>query len=368
MLAMEALRGSTQGSEAGQVFHEFASFCDQQLQNADNLGDFRRIQNLREQKGVEVRELEKLIRKSTSSQSRDKEQLKTTLGKAKKWLELDDQEYQRLQKGRQALLSRSLENYLLCLRACDTYDSDVLRFSALWLEHFESEAANSAVAKQIPHVGSHKFASLMNQWTSRQLDEPKNAFQKLLTALIFRICIDHPYHGMYHLFSSCKSKGAKDPIALSRNSAAQGVVGLIKAEKHASPTWIAIHNISCNYVRFCMEKLDNAKFKQGAKVPLRQTSAGIRLEQDVHTYRVPPPTMEISIRPDRNYHSVPVIQNFQSDFTVANGLSMPKVVTAIATNGRKYKQLVCSTARITGFIELTVCSSKAVTTIFVRTR
>ena len=339
MPAMRALDGTTQGPEAGQVFHEFASFCDQQLQSPDNLEDFHRIQNLRERKGADVRDYERLI-KSSGTNAKDKEALKTNLNQAKKWLELDDQEYQRLEKGRQAFMRQSLENYLLCLRACDTYDNDVLRFSALWLEHFESEAANSAVAKQIHHVGSHKFASLMNQWTSRQLNEP-NKFQKLLSALILRICTDHPYHSMYHLFTSSKSKGAKDPIALSRNSAASDVVSILKAEKRTSPTWYAIHNISVNYVRFCLEKLDNTKFKQGTRVPLRQLSSGMKLEQEIHTHRVPPPTMEIPIRLNCDYRTIPVIQNFQSDFTVASGMSMPKILTATATNGRKYKQLVC---------------------------
>ena len=292
-----------------------------------------------------MRDLERLL-KSTGSHSKDRDVLKNTLNKARKWFELDDQEFKRLEKGRQALLSQSLENYLLCLRACDTYDSDVLRFSALWLQYFESEAANSAVAKQIQHVGSHKFASLMNQWTSRQLNEPNNGFQKLLSALVLRICVDHPYHGMYHLFSSCKSKGAKDVIALSRNAAASGVVGFVKADKVAGPVWIAIHNTSINYVRFCMDQMDDTRFKQGAKVPLRQTSSGIKLEQDVHTHRVPPPTMEIPLRPDHNYRNVPVIQNFQPDFTIANGMSKPKVLTAIATNGRRYKQLVCVNAGV----------------------
>jgi ataxia telangiectasia mutated family protein len=87
------------------------------------------------------------------------------------------------------------------------------------------------------------------------------------------------------------------------------------------------------------EKLDE-KFKAGSRVTLRKLQSGQRLEHDVINLRVPPPTMSIELRADCDYSSVPVIARFHPDFSVAGGVSAPKIVTAIGSNGVKYKQLV----------------------------
>ncbi len=335
--AIKELHDISQGDEAGQVYHEFASFCDQQLQNPDSLEDFHRIEKLRERKNAEVRDLEKMI-KSSSSQAKERENLKSHRAKAKQWFDLDDREYQRLRDSREAFLRQSLENYLLCLKACDKYDNDALRFSALWLEHWDSGIANQAVSKHVAKVGSRKFAPLMNQWSSRLLDDP-DAFQTLLSSLVLRICIDHPYHGMYQIFTGSKTKGGKDETALARHKAANDIVIQLKQDKRSASIWLTVHNTNISFVRFAAEKIDDSKIKQGAKVPLRKTKTGQRLEQDIQNQKIPPPTMRIDLRADCDYSRVPHIAKFQPEFTLASGISMPKIVTAIGTDGLKYKQL-----------------------------
>ncbi|KAK4696525.1 hypothetical protein P7C71_g1403, partial [Lecanoromycetidae sp. Uapishka_2] len=226
--AIDELRGRTDGDEAGQVFHEFASFCDRQLQNPDGLEDFQRIQKLRDRKEAEVKDMTRMM-ESKNSQSRERNLIKAHRDKAKQWFDLDNREYQRLRDSRQTFLRQSLENYLLCLKACNKHDNDALRFSALWLENYDSDIANAAV--------------------------------------------------------------------------------------------------------------DEATSKQGSKVPLRKYPTGQRVEQDVLKQKVPPPTARIELRADCDYSRVPFIARFQPEFTVAGGISAPKIVTAIGTDGQKYKQL-----------------------------
>ena len=271
-------------------------------------------------------------------EGKEKVALKLHRAKAKQWFDLDDREYQRLHRSREALLQQCLENYLLSLKACETYNSDSLRFCALWLDNSGDGKANSAVAKIIERVPSRKFASLMNQLSSRLLDSA-DQFQTLLFSLILRTCIEHPYHGMYQIFASSKSKGGRDPTALSRYQAAGKLVEKLKNNNVAGPTWVAIHNTNISYVRFAAEKLDE-KCKSGARVPLRALPTGQRLEQDATTQKLPPPTMKIELRVDRDYSNVPKVGKFNSEFTIASGVSAPKIVTALATDGLRYKQLV----------------------------
>ncbi|ODH39151.1 hypothetical protein ACO22_02001 [Paracoccidioides brasiliensis] len=332
--AMKELKGNFEGDEAGRVFHEFASFCDQQLQNPDGLEDFRRIEQIRHRKEKEVMDLEQMMK---SAGGKERDQLRIHRIKAKQWFELDDNEYQRLKKSRVSFLRQCLENYLLSLRASDMFKNDVLRCCALWLDNSESEAANEAVARYINTVPSRKFAPLMNQLSSRLLDV-EDTFQPLLSELIFRICVEHPYHGMYQMFSSSKSKVGKDLMSNSRYRAANILVDRLKNDPKVQSTWITLHNTNISYVRFAMDKLDDG-LKSGSKVALRKSVTGQRLEQDIRRQHIPPATMKIDLRVDCDYSHVPRIEKYLPEFTVASGVSAPKIVTAIASDGLKYKQL-----------------------------
>ena len=312
-------------------------FCDQQLQNPDGLEDFQRIEQIRNRKEQEVAALENMLR---YAQGKERDTLKIHRLKARQWFDLDDREYQRLRRSREGFLQQCLENYLLCLKASDTYNNDVLRFCALWLDNSDSSIANKAVSQHLSQVPSRKFAPLMNQLTSRLLDV-KSEFQARLSPLVYRICAEHPFHGMYHIFASSKSKGGKDQSSLSRNSAATKVVEGLKIDKRIGPTWVAVHNTNISYVRFAADRGDG-RLKSGAKVLLRKHPTGQRLEHDAVASKLPPPTMHIDIRVDCDYRNVPKVARYQPEFTLASGVSAPKIVTAIATDGKRYKELVSS--------------------------
>jgi ataxia telangiectasia mutated family protein len=333
--AVKELRGQVAGEEAGAVFHRVALFCDQQLLNQDSLEDFQRIEQLRDRKEQEVLALKQMM---TAAEGTEKTQLKMHYSKAKGWFDLDDREYQRLCRSREAFLQQCLENYLLSLKACDNYKNDVLRFCALWLDKSGDSNANKSVEKYLNKVPSRKFAPLINQLSSRLLDD-QDSFQNLLAGLVFRVCVDHPFHGMYQIFAHSKTRGNRDQTALSRFQAATKIVDKLLNDKHAGATWISLHNNNIVYVRFATEKLDD-KVKSGAKIPLRKSPTGLRLEQDVSNQRLPPPSMRIELRVDCDYSNVPRVVKFQPEFTVASGISAPKIVTVIATDGKRYKQLV----------------------------
>lgn len=331
------------------MYHGFALFCDQQLQNPDGLEDFKRAEQLRNRKEKEVQALEQMM---LNAQGKDKDSLKYHRSKAKQWFDLDDREYQRLRRSRDAFLQQCLENYLLCLKESDTYNNDALRFCAIWLDKSNSDIANSSVSKYLNEVPSRKFAPLMNQLSSRLLDV-SDKFQKLLSTLSFRICVDHPFHGMYQIFASSKSRGGKDETSLSRHRAANKLVERLRADDNIRSTYMAVHNVNINYVRFASDKPDD-KLKSGAKVPLKKLLSGQRLEQDTTTYKLPPPTMKIALRVDCDYSSVPILTRFSPEFTIASGVSAPKIVTAIASDGQRYKQLVCLFLFISGYMLLIV--------------
>ncbi|EXJ78824.1 hypothetical protein A1O1_09226 [Capronia coronata CBS 617.96] len=337
--AFKELHGRAVGPEAGRVFHNFAAFCDMQLQDPDNLDDFTRISKIRDRK---MRDIEDLERMSNNGDERQQRQLKSHLQRAREWFKLDDQEWKRVSQNRQTLILQCLENYLLSMRASDEYPNDTLRFLALWLNQADSKEANKSVRKHLSTVPSYKFAPLVNQLSSRLLDIHDD-FQQLLMELMFRICSDHPYHSLYQVFAACKSKASKaDEVAMSRNAAANKLAGLISKKSVSSAIWIAIHNCSIALYRVTQERPSDKDLKTGSKFQLRKLPTAQRLEQTLSTahVKIPPPTMTIPLRPDRDYSAIAAFSKFDPIITIAGGVSAPKIMTMIATDGSRHKMLL----------------------------
>lgn len=338
--ALKELKGKTNGQDAGKVYHQFAMFCDEQLQNPDGLEDLIRLQHLRKGKSDEVSQLKGLISSARDSQTKQKYQ--NHLMKARQWLELDEQELRRVEQNRTEFVRLSLENYLLSLMACDDHNNDALRFTALWLERSAEDFTNEAVRKYIDKVATRKFASLMNQLTSRLVDH-NNLFQRLLIDLVYRICVDHPYHGMYQIWSGTRSRtNEQDDVAILRQKATKRVSERLAQTDSAAPIWSAIDKTSKAYHVLAMDKGEksSSRYKAGQKYAIRESTAGSSLASSLAKYHIPPPTMEIELSASRDYSHIPYISKVEPNMSIASGVSAPKIITVVGSNGERFKQLV----------------------------
>lgn len=335
--ALKELKGKGQGRQAGSVFHQFAMFCDQQLQDPDGLEDLTRLQSLKKAKSDEVSELKTLI--SSTKDAQLKTRYSHVLNKERQWLDLDEQELRRVEQTRSEFVRLSLENYLLSLIASDEHNNDALRFTALWLERSEEEATNKAVMRYLSEVPTRKFASLTNQLTSR-LQDHDTTFQKLLLELVYKICVDHPYHGMYQIWSGTKAKAQqKDDVAVLRVRATDRVAKRLAETQSVANIWLSIDKTSKYYHALAMDRNPN-KYKSGAKIPLRDSTPGHNLVNCLAKYRIPSPTMHVELSATKDYSKVPIISKLEPTMTIASGVSAPKIITAIGSDGVRYKQLV----------------------------
>ncbi|KAK1987210.1 phosphatidylinositol 3 [Colletotrichum cereale] len=336
--ALKELKGKSEGQQAGHVYHQFAMFCDEQLQNQDSLEDLARLQSLRKGKSDEVSQLQSLI--SSSRDSQLKHRYQSHLNRARQWLQLDEQELRRVEQTRSEFVRLSLENYLLSLFASDEYNNDALRFTALWLERSEETATNEAVKKHLEKVPTRKFATLMNQLSSRLQDQPTSTFQKLLINLVYKICAEHPYHGMYQIWSGTKVKTRKeDQVAVLRLKATEKVAALLQSTKTVATIWQAVDRTSAYYHRLAVDR-DPAKYKAGQKIALRDVHSAQSLQNALMKYRIPPPTMQLEVSATKDYSDVPIIEKLEPQMSIASGVSAPKIITAVGSDGQKYRQLV----------------------------
>lgn len=337
--AIKALGKRHTGSEAGKVFHNYAAFCDRQLQDSTGIDDYNRAEHIYSRKKQEVSELADMVRKA---EGKTKDVMKMHYSKAKTWLKLDEEEFLRLKSNRDALLYSCLENYLLSLQACDDFSNDILRLLSLWLSSSVDHAANAAVQPHLASVPTIKFAPFINQLMSRLLDN-KEIFQTLLFNLLYRICCDHPHHSLYQLFATWKTKGSnQDDVARSRHKAAGELAKTIQGcKKPSAHIWIAVHNSSITTVYFANEKTDK-DIKTGTKVPLHKFQHGKKLEQDFANLatKIPPPTMKVALKQDKDYSTLPVLDHFDESLSIAGGVSAPKIVTVVASDGSRHKMLL----------------------------
>ncbi|KAK3391861.1 hypothetical protein B0T20DRAFT_67652 [Sordaria brevicollis] len=336
--ALKELKGRSEGKDAGRVYHQFAMFCDEQLQNPDGLEDLARLQNLKRGKNDEVKQLQALIASTTDSQL--KKRYASFLSKASQWLELDQQELRRVEQTRSEFVKLCLQNYLLSLAASDEYNNDALRFTALWLERSEDDLVNEAVRRHISNVPTRKFAPLINQLSSR-LQDQKVLFQITLSELVKCICLDHPYHGMYQIWTGAKTAiNQDDKVAKSRQLATEKIVRAIsKSGGQAATIWPAINATSRAYHALAILR-DGENFKQGRKMNIKDLKeVGVNFLSTLAKYPIPPPTMQVPLLASCDYSGVPVIVKFEPQMTIASGVSAPKIITAIGSDGQRYKQL-----------------------------
>ncbi|KAF2744994.1 hypothetical protein M011DRAFT_470010 [Sporormia fimetaria CBS 119925] len=341
--AITELKGQNHGTVPGQVFHEYALFCDKQLQNQEAAEEFARITTVMNRKKQEYNEFKKLAEVEKSKSMRDT--YKRNSARAYTWYKLDKGEHDRLKRAREQFLQQCLENYLLSLYASDEFNNDALRVFSLWLEYADTPLANNAVKPYLSKVPSGKFALLMNQLSSRLQAEPTD-FQTLLTELVYRICVDHPYHGMYQIFaiqmkvfmSKEDTVRSKDESAKSRQQAASTIASWLHKDKRAQTRWNSIAQAAGLYHALAMFKND-ADNRQGREISLDKYPESKKMVERVPSLNIPPATLQIEVRPDCNYSALPIITGFKSRMGIANGLSAPKIITAYGSDGRSYKQL-----------------------------
>lgn len=131
---------------------------------------------------------------------------------------------------------------------------------------------------------------------------------------------------------------SKDESARSRQKAAIQIAQLLGNDKRAREPWNKIYQSNSTYHALAMVKND-ADNRTGRDLTLDKYIESKDLKTRVPVIKVPPATLHVEVRADCNYKSLPVIADFKNKMSIANGLSAPKIVVAIGSDGKPYKQL-----------------------------
>jgi ataxia telangiectasia mutated family protein len=81
--------------------------------------------------------------------------------------------------------------------------------------------------------------------------------------------------------------------------------------------------------------------KNRTDMDIQRYPEGKAIVEKIPQLKIPPATLQIEVRSNCDYSDLPIITSWRSRMSIANGLSAPKVITAVGSDGKFYKQLVC---------------------------
>jgi ataxia telangiectasia mutated family protein len=338
--AVENLRqGSTiETTTAGTVYFQYATFCTTQLEDQHSIADMKRMESLYKSKQLEVLQYADPIRDAQQRGNKNiLDRLVRDRDKADKLQQADKAELQRLHNMQHTFLQKAIDNFLRCFAACDDFDQHVPKFCAIWLKHSKKESLYTIVADLLRRVPTYKFLPLMHQLCSRLSNDP-DGFQASLYDLIARICMDHPLHSLYQIFSTMSGVDGDDQVSKSRSRAASRLVDQLcraaKPKAIASSTRILFDAYS--------DLADATVPKELRNKPqhLLTDYSGVRHFRNLQSIHLPPPSLALPIRPDHDYTNLPYVQKYDSSFKLAGGINQPKILDSLLSDGSRVRELV----------------------------
>ena len=358
---------STTPVERTQVYNSFAEFADAQYQESVKSANEKRKRIVLFSKSVDAREWKD--RETSELDSAQLSNIKVAKANAMAALAEDKRDLKEEETTSKVLLERALENYAKGLIASDENDNSILRFCALWLAHSDDNDLNRDLIKNyVAKIPSRKFVFMIHQLSAR-LDKPSisTPFSEVISKLVTRICIDHPFHSLYQVFAlrsalaptpaAPKKKGARRSITsaatevkTARANAADDVFAMVKSNSPETKLRVEALELTCEaYIEWALYELKadpnlytrtthGGSFKKGPhKFP-----ASVRLKNHIKNLPIPPPTYDLPIDPSCQYRHIPTIVGYLPTFTLAGGVNNPSIIQCKISDGRIHTELVSS--------------------------
>lgn len=273
--------------------------------------------------------------------------------KAKTIYAEDSKAYQRHTGARDAFLILALDMYSRCLASSDRFDDDgPIRFSSLWFANFDDDGIQDKLQAALDRVPSRKFVFLSHQLSARMsrssAEIPKN--QQNLQGLVLRMCQEHPFHILYQVFCLRPEQTPQSLGARRTSSRLESISSQTDREEAASAIFERLLNDPAQAPRIrSIDHVCNASL-QWAKYPIKdrnmkKVEGALRIPDSLlirklHDVQVPVITCHTPIDPTLKYNDCVWINHYDTAFSTAGGVNVPKISVCYGSNGEKFRQLV----------------------------
>lgn len=271
----------------------------------------------------------------------------------------------------QSALLSAIKMHAKSLTVSTSFCDSAIRLISIWFANCGNREASNVLLEELKDVPSAAFLGLSHQIIARyckasQGDETSR-FLGVLKQLVLRMCSDHPFHTMYHVYALCMSeqsprKQGSHQDELSTRSSRTRSMNVDANKKMESSNSSTAHQILAAvgnkirlterinaFTRLCdamyaFANIDpdltpecklNGKIKSGS-VALSKSWVLSQLK----SIDVPLPTQKLSIDPSTGYHDFISVQSYSATFSFAGGVHRPKIIDCIGSDGARYKQLV----------------------------
>ena len=343
---------------AASVFHQFAIFAERQYHTISRSPDALRWKLYIDRKKDEIKQRANQLQRLAGNHP-ERGALQRQQERAQALLAQDQERAKEHLGQRNTFLSHAVEMYSRCLTLSDNFDEDSpIRLCSLWLANFENDDEALRFEVALKRVPSRKLVFLAHQLTARLSAEqtPTSRNQPILQAVILRMCHEHPFHSVFPLYCiridrhspSSQASGSRrqsgrhasqaSPSQIERTTAAATIFSKLLSDDHVSQRIKDVELV-------CDASLELAKYPirnqlVNGRVPRSFTVPDGLLVRKLVDIKVPVITAHTPIDPTTQYQDCDWIGKFESHYTTAGGVNLPKIIKCVSTSGRIYKQLV----------------------------
>ena len=351
--SLDTVDSSALGPEHATIYSQCARFAEQQYHTVSKSPDSLRWKLYVDRKAQQIDNLKSQMSR-TQRGSKEFAILEHDQKTAEKLLKQDTELVGQHNQAINAFLDQAIDMYSKCLEATDEFDDDgAIRLCSLWFANFENPTIQQKIGVALNRTPSRKFVFLAHQLSARMTKSSGDVVpqhQANLQALIVRMCKDHPFHSLYQVYclradyvnaqTNRRRSTRHESSPKDRAAAATSIFDQLRTDD-------SVNRIVCDVERVSDACLEWAKFpiktthghrSQKVKPPFSiPETIAIRKLGPV---RVPVITADIPLDPTLKYADCVWILRFETTFSTAGGVNLPKITVCVGSDGLKYKQLV----------------------------
>jgi hypothetical protein len=240
---------------------------------------------------------------------------------------------------------QALEYYMRALHYTDAFDMQIVyRVIGIWFSNIDNEDINNILVDEVANVPSRKFIPLIYQLAAR-LGEGGAFFQKVLTAMLQLIAVEHPYHAVFQIIAL---ENGGIGVNLRRNFISNSKIDAAKALTHRlkssaiSKMYDQMNAVAKLYIKLANFSVTNKEKKNTDNVLLSDIPECDRMINALKVSLIAMPTKSHDVRLDRDYspHIVTIAGFERQVKIIPSGINMPILLTCRGSDGQAYKQLI----------------------------
>jgi serine-protein kinase ATM len=283
--------------------------------------------------------------------SEKKREIERQIRSLKKISSNDQKEKDELKKKCHISMTQAMENYGRSSAKSSKYDLHIVfRICSLWLTNAANESTedynkdvNSVFETLLKIIKPHKFIPLVYQIASR-MGSHSTEFQKLNMKLLKNLVKKHPHHSLFQIFALYNGdrlpgdQHSKDFVVVDEQKikSAKELINQMRTE--SKEIIEEYESLIEAYIEIAFLPLDPKKFRNETN-PIKFDSS-LKITKIKSLKNMPIPTIDIEPQTDEIYQHFNSVEKFDSTFTLAGGVNLPKIVNCYTSNGSKFRQLV----------------------------